>query len=409
MPRCALLVLLAIPSLLLARDRIAYIEFFGYEGIDVRAVRQALPFREGDAFQPETIEQARSAVRRIIGREATNVATVCCTPSRDWVVFIGLPGASTRPFAFSSAPSGIVTPPPEFTRLYEAAERTGNAAVMNSQAEEEGGSGFRLLKEPAARAAGLALRTYALGHEEEILNLLTSSDGRLRAMAADTLGFIRRTPRQIAALVHAVRDPDTGVRNNATRALSEILLADPAAASQVPPGDFIDMLHSGIWTDRNKASAVLLFLTQLRDPRLLARIQSEAGGALLEMASWRPFKWAMPARIIRERIDRKSDVWAALDGLPLSFLRGTAISALASALLVFVLVPHTSKRGSWALGLFIPTLVAALLYWAPMRLRRISPSESGWLGLWVIVLWCLAGAATAAAVIVFRNQRRRPA
>lgn len=411
MPRLALLILLAIPSLLLATDRITYIEFFGYQGIDVRAVRNALPFREGDAVQPEKLEatqqQARSAVRRVLGRDATDVDTICCTAGRGWVVFIGLPGASTRPFAFDSPPSGVVAPPPEFTRLYEAVERTGTQAVMNSHGEEEMGAGFRLMKEPAARAAGLALRAYALGHEGEILNQLASSDARLRANAVDALGFGPRTPRQIAALVHSVRDPDAEVRNNATRALFEIVSADPAAASQLPPSNFIDMLHSGIWTDRNKASMLLVFVTKTRDARLLARIQSEAGPALAEMADWRGSNWAIPARIIRERIAGKSDpyvyLWALFDGLPLSLAQGAAITALASALLVLLLGPRTSKRGRWALGLLIPALLATLLYWAPLRLRGISLSELGWLGLGVIVLWCLAGIAAAVAVIASRK------
>lgn len=409
--------LLAMPSLVLATDRIAYIEFFGYEGLDVRAVRKALPFREGDAVQPEKLEatqqQARSTVRHIIGRDATDVATICCTVGHRWVVFIGLPGASTRPFAFDDPPSGNVAPPPEFTRLYEAMERTGTQAVMNSRGEEEMGAGFRLLKEPAARGAALALRAYALGHEEEILNLTTSSDARLRANAVDALGFGPRTPRQIAALAHAVRDPDAEVRNNGTRALFEIVSADPAAAFQLPPGSFIDMLHSGIWTDRNKASIVLLFLTKSRDPKLLARIQSQAGPALAEMANWRASNWAIPARIVRERIAGKSDaysyLWALFDGLPLSLAQGAASCALASALLVLLLGSRTSKRRRRALAFLIPALLATLLYWAPMRLRGISLSESGWLGLGVIALWCLAGIAAAVIVIVFRNRRRRPA
>jgi hypothetical protein len=406
-PRRALALLLAIPSLLAATDRIAYIEFFGYQGIDVRTIRKALPFREGDAFIPQAMEQARATVRRILGRDATDVATICCTASRDWAVFIGLLGASTRPFAFDPAPSGVVTPPPEFVRLYEAAERTGTQAAMNSRGEEEMGAGFRLPKEPAARAATLALRAYALGHEQEILNLVTSSDAHFRADAVDALGFGARTPRQIAALVHAVRDPAAAVRNNATRALVEIVSADPAVASQVPPGDFIAMLHSGIWTDRNKASMVLLFVTKSRDPSLLARIQSEAGPALAEMANWRASNWAIPARFLRERIAGRSDAWVLFDGLPLSLGPGAAISALASGLVALLLAPR-SKRGHWALVLLIPALLAALLYWAPLRWRGIALSEFGGLGFGVIALWCLAGMAATVTVIVFAN-RRRPA
>lgn len=407
MPRGALAVLLAMPSLLLATDRIAYIEFFGYQGIDVQAVRKALPFHEGDVFAPHMLEQARSAVRRILGRDSTDVDAICCTASGGRAVFIGLPGASTRPFALNDPPSAIVTPPPEFTRLYQAEERAMEQAIETSQTAEQMGAGFRLLKDSAARAATLALRSYALGHEEELLHLLASSDVRLRANAIDALGFGQRTPRQIAALVHAVRDPDAGVRNNATRALFEIVSGDPAADSQVPPADFISMLDSGIWTDRSKASMLLVFLTKSRDPSLLARLQSQAGPALAEMANWRASNWAIPARMIRERIAGRSDVWVFFDGLPLSLGQGVAISALASALFALLLVRRTSKRSRWALGLLLPALLAILLYWAPLRLRGISPSELGSLGLGVIVLWCLAGIAAATVVIIFRN--RHPA
>jgi hypothetical protein len=47
-------------------------------------------------------------------------------------------------------------------------------------------------------------------------------------MAADALGFGERSRRQIDALVRAIRDPDSGVRNNSVRALGEIEDADPS-------------------------------------------------------------------------------------------------------------------------------------------------------------------------------------
>src|SRR5579863_4169075 len=43
-----------------------------------------------------------------------------------------------------------------------------------------------------------------------------------------------KEPREIAALVHASRDPDDGVRDDATRALLEMAQAGPAIASQIP-------------------------------------------------------------------------------------------------------------------------------------------------------------------------------
>jgi hypothetical protein len=65
------LVVLALATSLFARDRIAYIEFFGHQGIDAGAVRAALPFREGDKVAKNLNEQARAAVRRARWRRSS--------------------------------------------------------------------------------------------------------------------------------------------------------------------------------------------------------------------------------------------------------------------------------------------------------------------------------------------------
>jgi HEAT repeat protein len=156
------------------------------------------------------------------------------------------------------------------------------------------------MKEAEPRAAELRFREYVLRHEEQIVHVLESS-GRAeqRAMAADALGYAQ--PRQTAALVRAARDPDSGVRNNATRALGEILRADPSAAAQIAPEAFIELVRSGTWSDRNKGCLTLWPLTQSRDPQLLARIKSEAGDALWEIARWRNVGWAFCARVVLGR------------------------------------------------------------------------------------------------------------
>lgn len=274
-------------SALCARDRIASIDFFGCEGVDVAAVRKALPFREGDKGGVSRERQARAAVRRVTGRDATNVSGICCVGDGDFAVFIGLPGASSRPLSYHPAPLGDVAAPRELESLYRKMQEAEFAAIRQGRGEEDGSPGYRLSRESRARAAQLALRDYALGHEDELVRLLELSrhSGR-RAMAADALGYAARSSRQLAALVHAALDPDPEVRNNSTRALSEILRAEPSLAPQISPEPFIAMVRSGAWTDRNKASLVLWPLTQSRDPQLLARLKSEAGAALLEMARW---------------------------------------------------------------------------------------------------------------------------
>ncbi|MCW5982416.1 MAG: hypothetical protein KIT09_30295 [Bryobacteraceae bacterium] len=93
-------------------------------------------------------------------------------------------------------------------------------------------------------------------------------------MAADALGYARQSRTQILALARAARDPDDEVRNNATRALS--VLASSGLAIPIPTDTFIEMLNSGRWTDRNKATALLDALTVSRNPGLLQAIRSRA-------------------------------------------------------------------------------------------------------------------------------------
>jgi hypothetical protein len=297
------LLVFALATSLCARNRIAYIEFFGYQGIDVDAVRKALPFREGDKAPKNIKQQAQAAVKRVTGRKATDVAEICCTGDRDYAIFIGLPGKSSQVFTLGAAPKGDLTPPPELTSLHRKMDQAEEAAFKMVGGQEDGAPGYRLSKEPGARAAELALREYALHHEDEIIHVLESSGkAAQRSMAADALGYGAPTPRQMGALVRSARDPDSGVRNDSTRALGEILRGDPSAATRIPPDNFIDMIRSGIWTDRNKASAVLWPLSQSRDPQLLARLKSDAGNSLLEMARWRADDWAFTARVVLGRI-----------------------------------------------------------------------------------------------------------
>jgi len=286
-----------------AKDRIATIEFLGYQGVDVEAVRTVLPFHEGDKIAKNLRGQAQSAVQRVTGRPATDVALICCTGDGDTSVFIGLPGTSSQAPPVRPAPGGKIEIPAMWRKLSDQMDEAEEAAVHRGLGEEEMAMGYRLSKEPAARAAELAFRDYAMQHEDLIIQVLELS-GRAdeRAMAADALGYSARTPGQLTALVHAASDPDPLVRNEAARAIGEILEADRLAIRDVQPDAFVRMIHSGIWTDRNKASMVLEILTESRDPGLLARLQTEAGEALLEMASWQNAGWATAPRMILDRI-----------------------------------------------------------------------------------------------------------
>jgi hypothetical protein len=172
------------------------------------------------------------------------------------------------------------------------------------------------------------MRTYALVNEPLLEHVLaTASDAEQRAVAAEFLGYARRTTIQIAALVRASRDVDDGVRNNAVRALAVLARSDPKVARRIPAAGFVDMLNSGTWKDRNKASMLVDALSIRRDPRLLALLRARALDSLVEMARWRSHGHATAARAIlgraagidEERLTKLLDtdqVEAIVDALP---------------------------------------------------------------------------------------------
>jgi hypothetical protein len=286
-------------------DRIDLIEFFGYQGLDVDAVRKALPLTEGGVYEGKMNAAIREAVKRVTGADATDIGAVCCNEHGHSVLNIGLPGKSTRPFQLNPKPTGTVRLAPEFLALYAKVDKASDAAIKKGgdAPKEDDSNGYALLHDPAARELQLRLKDYVRAHEVPLYDVLEScSDHEQRQRAADAIGYAQRSSRQFAALIHASRDPDSNVRDEATRAIGVLLSSDPSLASQVPAADFIEMMASGKWVDRNKASFVLEALTRSRDSRLMAQIEAQAWEQLMEMARWRDTGHAFGPRLILGRI-----------------------------------------------------------------------------------------------------------
>jgi len=308
-----LVLLIATPA---AGEQIAEIEFFGYEGIDVVKMRTLLPVRRGDAFSDQTKDLIRETVVRTIGKQPTDVAAICCDENGNRMLFIGLPGGSYKSVAYRPEPAGRDRLPLLVMDLQARLDRALHNAVLKGGdiVREDDSRGYALVNDPAARELQLAVRRWALKRERELVRVLElSSAVEHRRVASAALGYARQSHRQILALARAARDPDDDVRNNATRALAVLVQSGSKLAAEIPPAAFIEMLSSGIWSDRNKATALLDGLTAGRDPALLQTIGSEALDSLIEMARWHRPGHAFSARKILGRVaglpeDRLNDL-----------------------------------------------------------------------------------------------------
>jgi len=286
--------------------QIGEIEFFGSKGLDIARIRKSLPLSEGSDVSEAELKQIREiispALTRSSGLAPTDVAAVCCDNRGEVMIYIGLPGNSFRSFRLNPAPRGSARLPREIIRLFQEANDLMTEATRIQPAEDDS-NGYALSLYGPLRAKQLAIRKWALHHAPLLRRVLaTSSDPQERSVAADVLGYARQSKEQIAALTKASRDPDKGVRNNATRALAVIAGSSPRVAKEIPAAVFVEMISSGIWLDRNKAARLLSFLTRGRNPALLKLLRTRALDSLIEMAVWRSPTHADSSLVILGRI-----------------------------------------------------------------------------------------------------------
>ena len=286
--------------------RIGEIEFYGYQHLNLNQIRAAIPIHVGEGFTPKEIDGIKEridlAVQSAIGRPPTDVAIACCDSSGSSTIYIGLPGKSSKTIAHNLPPTGSVRLPSQALSLYQAAEEATMRAVESGRSGEDDSNGYSLSVDPALRATQLKEHDYAT-HNAPLLRrvLRSSSSADDREAAAEILGYANQSKAQIASLIHASYDSADSVRNNSVRALSVLATCSAKSASRIPSSGFIEMLNSGVWTDRNKSGLVMMALTLSRNPNLLAELRARALPSLIEMAHWN-LDHAYSARIILGRI-----------------------------------------------------------------------------------------------------------
>lgn len=285
---------------------IGEIEFFGYSHLQLDRIRAALPLHEGDVIAvqdfPATKEKIMASVMREFAREATDVGFNCCDNHAKLVIYVGLPGDSSRRVQYNPRPWGSAKLPQRILDLYDRAMDLTLESVQK-QPGEDPSRGYGLSAYQPLRETQLAIREFTTRNELLIRRVLKSSaEAGQRQAAAYALGYARQSQAQISALVQASRDEDDAVRNNAVRALGVLASSSERISARIPAKPFAHMLNSGIWSDRNKAGRLLVVLSRRREPRLLSLLRSEALESLVEMARWRDLGHASDARTILGRI-----------------------------------------------------------------------------------------------------------
>jgi hypothetical protein len=307
MIRIALLLIL-LPAVQAAgqteRIRVGKIEYFGTQGVDLAKVKTALPIHEGEqvSLDPDLLAQIKTSIKESTGNDPTDVNPVCCDSQNNWMIYVGLRGENLESFQYNRPPTSAIHFPTQVVLVYREAMDLLRPSI-EAHTNEDRSRGYALSEYPPLRAKQLAMREYAVHHAALIRQIAsTSADPEQRTVAAQLLGYVNHNQLQILSLVKASRDSDDGVRNNAVRALGVLAESNPVIAKKISAEEFMAMLNSGSWRDRNKGSYLLGVLSVSRRPALLSLLRRRALTSLIEMARWREYGHASSARLILGRI-----------------------------------------------------------------------------------------------------------
>jgi hypothetical protein len=313
------LVLLASAVALWAQPpRIGIIDIYGCREVSRGRVRRALGVKEGDPLPPSKGD-VEERIEKIGKVARARLEAVCCDAGKA-ILFVGIEERSAPHFDFRSPPTGDFTLPREITGAYEEYLTLLETAARLGDAAQDFSQGHPLSVNSQLRAVEEQFLELAGEHFDRLRRVLReSSDERQRATAAYVIVYAPKKKLVATYLQYAMQDPDDSVRNNAMRGLTAIsVLAerDPEQEIRIAPTWFIEMLNSIIWTDRNKAAAALVQLTEKRDPKVLDQLRERALPSLAEMARWNSLGHALPAFLLVGRLAGLSeqeiqDAWSS--------------------------------------------------------------------------------------------------
>jgi hypothetical protein len=296
---------LAAPGLLAAQaPRIGVIDFYGLRHVSGKRLREALAVREGDPL-PASKGAVEERLEHVGGVVRARLEAVCCEGDRV-ILYVGIEEKEAPHFEFKPEPSGdaaLPEPVSDSNRfLLAALERAARAGPVSENLL----NGHALSSDPAVRAIQERLQYLAADHLDRIRQVLRESgDASQRAAAAYVIGYAPTKRLVVEDLQSAMRDPDESVRANAMRSLTAIAALgaqDKDLGIRVEPTWFIQMLNSLIWSDRTRAAAALVSLTEQRRPYVLDQIRETALPSLAEMARWKTLDHALPAFLVLGRV-----------------------------------------------------------------------------------------------------------
>jgi hypothetical protein len=302
---------------------VGIIDFYGLRKVSKSDLLSVLPIKSGDDAL-ETIKNKDAFARKlrtIPNVEDAAIDFVCCDDAQGRsMIFVGIRERGVPALNFRQAPGGTVRLPAEIVQAGDVFQEAFLKLVAEKDFSEDDSQGHALFGNKDVRRVQLQFVELATPNLPILRRVIRESgDARQRALAAQVIAYAKDKKAIVPDLAFAMTDPDSGVRNDAMRALliiAKYALTHRELEIKVPTLPFVRMLNSLVWTDRNKSVGAIDILTMNRDPVLLGELRREAFDSLEEMANWTNPSHARAAFNILGRLAGYSesdieDIWKA--------------------------------------------------------------------------------------------------
>lgn len=293
---------------------IGIIDFYGLRTISVKDVWSVLKIKIGDdAIETiKSAEEIRQTLKKLPNVEDALISLICCDDIYGKsIIFVGIREKGVPALKFRTAPNGKVRLPEIVVQVGKDFQTAFAQAVNEKDFSEDDSQGHAFFGNQNVRKVQERFVTLANDHLKILRRVLReSSNAEQRATAAQIIAYSSNKKAIVSDLIFAVNDADERVRNNAIRALIVIAnyaQANPKLKIKIPADNFIRMLNSLEWTDRNKSLGVLDALTKNHDVRLLTALKNKTLDSLIEMARWKSPGHAQTAFSILGRIGKLSE------------------------------------------------------------------------------------------------------
>lgn len=304
---------------------VGIIDFYGLRTVSEKDVLSVLKIKSGDDGMKTLLsaEENRQLLKTIKGVEDASISLICCDDfDGKSIVFVGIREKGTPALKFRPAPNGKIRLPEMILQAGKDFQIAFAQAISEKDFSEDQLKGYSLAGNQNVRNAQKKFIPIAAKNLKILRRVLReSSDAGQRAIAAQIIAYAPDKNAVVGDLLDGATDADEAVRNNATRALilfANFANANPQLKIKVSAENFIPMLNSLEWTDRNKSLGVLDALTKNREKSLLNRLKADALASLVEMARWKNPGHAQTAFSILGRIsnlseDEIADAWKSKD------------------------------------------------------------------------------------------------